>query len=304
MAATKVHITLDQAKTIANAVLNKVSSKGYLTSVDDYTITKAATADSGYSATYQLFKGSTAVGDKINIPKDMVVESGSVKTCETADTPVTGYAVGDKYIDLVLANAASSHIYILVSDLVDTYTNGNGLNLSNNTFSIKVASTGANGLSVDTDGLKLGVATDSAAGAMSAADHTKLTGIEAGAQANTVTGVKGSAETNYRTGDIEITATNIGLGNVTNNAQVKGLASGTTSGHVVTWGSDGYTVADSGYTIAKSVPADAVFTDTTYSEATSSAAGLMSSTDKSKLDDITTATDAEVTAMIATLDTL
>lgn len=40
-----------------------------------------------------------------------------------------------------------------------------------------------------------------------------------------------------------------------------------------------------GYTIAKSVPADAKFTDTTYGVATSTSNGLMSSTDKTKLDD-------------------
>ena len=117
---------------------------------------------------------------------------------------------------------------------------------------------------------------------------TKLDGIAAGAQVNTVTGVKGSSETNYRTGNINITAANIGLGNVTNNKQVKGLASGTTSGHVVTWGADGYTVTDSGFTIGKSVPADAEFTDTTYSAATQSAAGLMSAADKTKLDGVET----------------
>lgn len=42
--------------------------------------------------------------------------------------------------------------------------------------------------------------------------------------------------------------TNLSLNNVTNNKQVKGLASGTISGHLVSWGSDGYTVADSGIT--------------------------------------------------------
>ena len=42
-------------------------------------------------------------------------------------------------------------------------------------------------------------------------------------------------------------ASDVGLGNVTNNKQVKGLSTGTTSGHFVSWGSDGYTVADSGY---------------------------------------------------------
>ena len=40
------------------------------------------------------------------------------------------------------------------------------------------------------------------------------------------------------------------------------------------------------YTLGKSVPSDAKFTDTTYSAATTSANGLMSSTDKKKLDGI------------------
>ena len=47
-----------------------------------------------------------------------------------------------------------------------------------------------------------------------------------------------------------VTKAQIGLGNVTNDAQVKGLATGTTSGHIVTWGDDGYTVADSGKTVS------------------------------------------------------
>lgn len=39
-----------------------------------------------------------------------------------------------------------------------------------------------------------------------------------------------------------------------------------------------------GYTIAKSVPSNAIFTDTTYSDATTSAHGLMTAADKVKLD--------------------
>ena len=103
-------------------------------------------------------------------------------------------------------------------------------------------------------------ASTTAAGWMSKDDKNKLNGIEAGAQVNTITGVKGSAETSYRTGNVNITAANIGLGNLTNNRQVKGLSSGTTSGHLVTWGADGYTVADSGITksqLVKSVASDA-----------------------------------------------
>lgn len=60
------------------------------------------------------------------------------------------------------------------------------------------------------------------------------------------------------------TKTDIGLGNVTNDKQMKGLASGTTDGHVMAFGTDGYTPKDTGFTIGKSVPADAKFTDTTY----------------------------------------
>lgn len=59
-----------------------------------------------------------------------------------------------------------------------------------------------------------------------------------------------------------VTKSTISLGNVTNDRQIKGLSSGTTNGHVVTFGSDGYTVKDSGFTIGKSVPSDAKFTDT------------------------------------------
>ena len=103
---------------------------------------------------------------------------------------------------------------------------------------------------------------------------------------DSVTGIKGSAETAYRKGNVNITATNIGLGNVTNDKQVKALASGTTANHVVTWGADGATVKDSGFTIASSVPANAKFTDTTYVDVTDSAHGLMTAAMKKKLDGI------------------
>lgn len=73
-----------------------------------------------------------------------------------------------------------------------------------------------------------------------------------------------------------VTKSDVGLSNVTNVKQIAGLASGATQNHVIVFGADGYTVKDSGFTIGKSVPADAKFTDTTYSAfkaATASAAG-------------------------------
>ena len=49
---------------------------------------------------------------------------------------------------------------------------------------------------------------------MSEAEHTKLSGIEEGAQVNTILGVKGGAEESYRQGNVNITKANIGLSKV------------------------------------------------------------------------------------------
>ena len=87
-----------------NGVELSIVSKAVDIAVPGYTLTKATTADSGYAATYQLFKDGVAIGDKINVPKDMVVSSGRVKYCETVNTPVSGLAVGDPYIELTIAN--------------------------------------------------------------------------------------------------------------------------------------------------------------------------------------------------------
>lgn len=67
--------------------------------------------------------------------------------------------------------------------------------------------------------------------------------------------------------------------------------------------SNGVPVATT-YTLGKSVPSDAKFTDTTYSAATTSAAGLMSATDKIKLDGIATgATKTTVDSALSSTST-
>lgn len=106
--------------------------------LSEYTIVKQSSAEEGYASTYNLTKDGVVVGASINIPKDMVVSSGSVETCSEENVPVQGYAKGDKYIDLVLANAASSHIYIKVTDLIDVYTAGTAITISNNQISVDV----------------------------------------------------------------------------------------------------------------------------------------------------------------------
>lgn len=165
--------------------------------IPEYTIEKLTQAETSYSASYVLKKDNVQVGATINIPKDMVVSSGEVKTVTTANVPYQGAQVGDKYIDLTIANTSQNHIYIPVKDLVDVYVAGNGIRISDNNYiSVVVDSNNANGLGVGGSGLALYHVTPSvngsggSDGAMLATDKEKLDGIEAGAEENVIETVK------------------------------------------------------------------------------------------------------------------
>lgn len=100
----------------------------------EYTLIKKDTADEGYISSYNLTKNGEVVGSTINIPKDYLVKSATLETVTVKDTPVEGYIVGDKYIDFVVntvqGDENTHHIYLLVSDLVDTYKSGQGIVIS------------------------------------------------------------------------------------------------------------------------------------------------------------------------------
>ena len=119
-----------------NGVALPITDKAVDIAQVSYTIKKQGAAEEGYSATYQLFAGESAIGDKINIPKDMVVSAGELKYCEVANVPVSGLEVGDPYIELTIANNDGTKLYIPVKGLVDIYTAGNGLKLENNEFRV------------------------------------------------------------------------------------------------------------------------------------------------------------------------
>lgn len=160
--------------------------------VPEYTIVKLSTATEGYLASYQLQKDNVGIGDVINIPKDYLVKSAEVKT-STGTGDASGLPAGIKYIDFTIntydsatGSGTTSHIYLNVEDLVDVYTAGNGIDISDaNVVSAKVVA--GNGLSVDSNGIKMGLASASANGAMSSAMVIKLNGIDTGATANTIT---------------------------------------------------------------------------------------------------------------------
>lgn len=125
-----------------------IKNKPTIPNVPVYTIEEVS-ATSGYLKTYQLKKDSAYVGAKINIPKDMVVSSGSVKTVTQTDVPYSGAVIGDKYIDLVIANATSSHIYIPVKDLVDVYTAGTSISVSDSNVISVISDTALSSTSVN-----------------------------------------------------------------------------------------------------------------------------------------------------------
>ena len=184
------------------------------------------TANTGFLKTYILAKGADTVlvsGDipaankigEIDIPKDFLVKSGKMLTVVAGtganegkfmvtqengtdvatpyEAPAAVTAAG-QWIDLVVNTKGTTeaetdaHLCFDVTKLVDVYTAGNGLNLDNGQFSIKLNATAsglsvdgdgltiaidasnANGLAITASGLKLTTATQSAAGAQSAAD--------------------------------------------------------------------------------------------------------------------------------------
>lgn len=159
--------------------------------------------------TYTLYQDGVALSPSISIPKDFLVKSGVVidvveyngsyydATDTNHTTPLSVNAAG-KYLDFVIntkdtaqGSGTTSHIYILVSDLVDAYTAGNGIRIgTGNVISIKMYSGHENGLGVGGDGLSLNVVTASTGGvggtngAMSATDKEKLDNIGDGAEEN------------------------------------------------------------------------------------------------------------------------
>jgi len=108
--AAKLSQDADNALTLAEDGLKVV-----IPAAAEYTIEKSA--DSGdYAAVYALKKDGVQVGASINIPKDMVVESGAV-----VENPA-GQAEGT-YIELRLQNVADP-LYINVGNLIEYVTSG------------------------------------------------------------------------------------------------------------------------------------------------------------------------------------
>lgn len=126
------YVTVDSASGLATT--NYVNTKVGAVKVPAYTLTKSTSTD--YAAVYHLQKDGANVGEAINIPKDMVVESGKVVWGSYADgvfTPATDKKQATPYIELTLANSTANKIYIAVADLVNEHKAGTGIEITNNT---------------------------------------------------------------------------------------------------------------------------------------------------------------------------
>ncbi len=151
--------------------------------VPEYAIEKQETADDGFAVSYKLKKTVGAevsyVGDVINVPKDLVLQSAILETVSEADVPYSGAVVGDPYIHMVFNDVSASDIYVPVKGLVDTYTAGSGIAIENNVISVKIADSSNGLVAVDGSGLAINLATADSAGAMSAADKAALNALVA-----------------------------------------------------------------------------------------------------------------------------
>jgi len=143
----KIGNGFSQDYTVADALAN-------LQTAMTLTLTSSS-EDPDFAKVYTLKQGDSEVG-KINIPKDMVVDYAElVKGTWNGDTFTEDPQGKDKAIKIVFANKEQSTIYVNVTDLIDVYYGGNGINIENNIVSIKIDGDSEAFLTVGENGLKL-----------------------------------------------------------------------------------------------------------------------------------------------------
>lgn len=127
--ATKPSVAVKVSKAAGNAL--SLADDGLKVKIPEvkvpkYSLVKDETAANGDIATYHLTKDGVNEGVAINIPKDLVVSSGSVETFTAGALP-EGVTEAGTYIKLTLANSAKP-LYINVSTLIEYVTGGSGEN--------------------------------------------------------------------------------------------------------------------------------------------------------------------------------
>ena len=194
----------------ATTVVGYVDEKiGKIPAQTDYTVTVTPSDVDDYAKRYTIKQAATGLNVNIDIPKDMVVSSGRVVT--NPDATHTG-----TFLELTLANATNDKVYINVSDLIEYVTSGSKTGdmvvidvsadhkvtatITDGTITkAKLAtavqtSLGKADTAIQQAGLNSAlegyVAKNGTDRLMTAAEGTKLEGVETGAQKNVIETVK------------------------------------------------------------------------------------------------------------------
>lgn len=141
--ATAPSVAVKIDSTEGNA-LSIVEGKGLRVEVPDvvhpeYTIEKLGSTSEGAVASYVLKKDGAQAGATIDIPKDLVVVSGSVVELKAGALPA-GVTEPGTYIELILSGG--NPIYIPVGSLIEYVTGGSGeddaiqINVDGNTHKV------------------------------------------------------------------------------------------------------------------------------------------------------------------------
>lgn len=164
----------------------------------EYGIEKLAKSTDGMLATYQLYKtvdggAKTYLETKIDIPKDLVVESGTVKTYATKTEATTDGMSADQaatetfpgtFIKLTIANKTSDNLFINVSGLIEYVTSG----------------------SADGDDIVITVSADhKVTAALSSAIKTSLSKADSALQAANITAGKTNGTIAVKGTDVKVT---------------------------------------------------------------------------------------------------
>lgn len=155
--AERAQITSSQVSREATTGITGVTVEAALKEVKDSSIVSlSSTTPSSVLKKYTLYQNNEEIGE-IDIPKDLVVTSGSVVKGTWSGNVFTEVESGNgTALKLVIANQTTP-VYINTLDLVKDHVGGNGISISDkNEISIKIADGNeGNFLKLDAGGLKL-----------------------------------------------------------------------------------------------------------------------------------------------------
>ena len=191
--------------------------------------------------TVNITKASIGLGSVENTALSTWAGSSNLTTTKVG----TLATAATKGVDTSISTGSTS-TNLPTSKAVATFVEGKGYVTSSGVTSITLSA--GSGISLSATGAitTTGTRTITNTGVLSVSESSTNGKISVNTGGTTTdVAIHGLAALAYKA---SLGKSDVGLGNVTNNAQVKGLSSGTTNGHFVTWGTDGYTVADSGVT--------------------------------------------------------